>query len=167
MPKSKLICLAGFIWISLLGTLLHFTYEWSGCNSFIGLFSAVNESVWEHMKLLFFPTAVFSIILYPFFRKRFPSFLTAWGFAVFTAMLLQTSVFYTYSGIVGKNIPAVDILLFYVCSLVCSSLGVLFTKKNMNTGSLWGLAIFCLFAVFFFRFTNNSPDLGIFQIHLL
>ena len=167
MPKGRLTCFAGFLWISVLGTLLHFTYEWSGCNSFIGLFSAVNESVWEHMKLLFFPAASFSIILYPFFRRKIPSFLTAWGFAVFIAMLLQTSVFYTYSGIIGKNIPAADILLFYVCSLVCSILAIRFTKKNINTGSLWGLAIFCGLSVCFFRFTKNPPDLGIFQIPLL
>ena len=44
-----------FIFISVLGVLLHFTYEWSGDNAVVGLFSAVNESTWEHLKLLFFP----------------------------------------------------------------------------------------------------------------
>ena len=41
-----------FIFISVLGVLLHFTYEWSGDNAVVGLFSAVNESTWEHLKLL-------------------------------------------------------------------------------------------------------------------
>ena len=44
-----------FIFISVLGVLLHFTYEWSGNNPIVGLFSATNESTWEHLKLLFFP----------------------------------------------------------------------------------------------------------------
>ena len=39
-----------FIFISVLGVLLHFTYEWSGDNAVVGLFSAVNESTWEHLK---------------------------------------------------------------------------------------------------------------------
>ena len=47
--NSRILC------VSLLGTLLHFTYRWSGCNPLIGLIAPVNESVWEHMKLLFFP----------------------------------------------------------------------------------------------------------------
>ena len=50
-----------FIFISVLGVLLHFTYEWSGDNAVVGLFSAVNESTWEHLKLLFFPFLLLTI----------------------------------------------------------------------------------------------------------
>ena len=35
------------------GVLLHFAYEWSGNNPLVGAFSAVNESTWEHLKLIF------------------------------------------------------------------------------------------------------------------
>ena len=45
---------AGFLWTCGVGTLLHFVYEWSGENVLVAAFSAVNESTWEHMKLLFF-----------------------------------------------------------------------------------------------------------------
>ena len=51
-----------FIFISVLGVLLHFTYEWSGDNAVVGLFSAVNESTWEHLKLLFFPFLLLTIL---------------------------------------------------------------------------------------------------------
>lgn len=51
-----------FIFISVLGVLLHFTYEWSGDNVVVGLFSAVNESTWEHLKLLFFPFLLLTIL---------------------------------------------------------------------------------------------------------
>ena len=43
------------IFVFILGTLLHFAFEWSNQNALIGTFSAVNESTWEHLKLLFFP----------------------------------------------------------------------------------------------------------------
>ena len=49
------LTIAGILCVSILGTLLHFTYRWSGRNPLIGLIAPVNESVWEHMKLLFFP----------------------------------------------------------------------------------------------------------------
>lgn len=57
-----------FLFISILGTLLHFTYEWSQNNAIVGLFSAVNESTWEHLKLLFFP--MFFLTLFELFLSR-------------------------------------------------------------------------------------------------
>ena len=46
----------------ILGTLLHFLYHWTGENGFIATFSATNESVWEHLKLVFFPMLVLGIV---------------------------------------------------------------------------------------------------------
>ena len=54
--------LAGFLTVSALGTLAHFAYEWSGKQLLAGAFCAVNESTWEHMKLLFFPALLFTMI---------------------------------------------------------------------------------------------------------
>ena len=54
--------IVGFIATGLFGTLLHFVYEWSGGNRVIAVFSAVNESTWEHMKLLFIPFLVFTVV---------------------------------------------------------------------------------------------------------
>jgi len=50
------------IFAIILGTILHFTYEWSGGNAFVGTFSSVNESTWEHLKLAFFPMLLTAII---------------------------------------------------------------------------------------------------------
>ena len=56
------------IFVIIFGTLLHFTYNWSNNNSLIGAFSAVNESTWEHLKLLFFPMLITIIIGYFLYR---------------------------------------------------------------------------------------------------
>lgn len=56
MKKSSLCpTIVGILFVSVLGVLMHFVYEWSGSNRFVGLFAPINESTWEHMKLLFFP----------------------------------------------------------------------------------------------------------------
>ncbi len=47
--------------VLLAATLQHFLYEWIPCN-FVALFSPVNESVWEHLKLLLFPTVTAYIV---------------------------------------------------------------------------------------------------------
>ena len=52
------------IFCLILGTILHFTYEWFNYNVIVGLFSTINESVWEHLKLLFYPMFFISIIGY-------------------------------------------------------------------------------------------------------
>ena len=51
----------GIIIICLVGTLLHFTYEFSHHNKYVALFSAVNESTWEHIKICMTPTILWSI----------------------------------------------------------------------------------------------------------
>lgn len=162
MSKSRFVWFVNFLWVSIIGTLLHFAFEWSGENSFVGLFSPVNESIWEHMKLLFFPAAVFALFLYPFFRREYPAFLTCCSFAILIAMVLQTSIYYTYSGIIGRDIPIANIILFYLCAALYSCISYALLKKLTKEGSLWGLAIFCGISICFFYFTKNPPDLGIF-----
>ena len=47
--------LLGALFVLVTGTALHFVYGWSGGHPVAGALSAVNESVWEHMKLVFVP----------------------------------------------------------------------------------------------------------------
>ena len=54
--------IAGFFWIVIVGSLLHFTYEWSGKSTLVGYFSPVNESLWEHLKLGYFSLSFFILI---------------------------------------------------------------------------------------------------------
>ena len=70
--------------IIILGVLLHFAYEWSGDNKFIGLITPVNESIWEHLKLLFFPTLVTIIIGTFIFKNDYNNYLCnkTWGLII-------------------------------------------------------------------------------------
>ena len=67
--KLKIIQLIVVITAMILGTILHFSYEWSGNNKIIATFSATNESVWEHLKLVFFPMLILGIIEYFIVKK--------------------------------------------------------------------------------------------------
>ena len=61
MKKQTKVMIIGIVFTTLVGALLHFTYAFSGNNAFVALFSAVNESTWEHLKLLFFPYCIYMI----------------------------------------------------------------------------------------------------------
>ena len=62
--------LGGFSFTALAGTLLHFLYDLTGESVLAAPFSGVNESTWEHMKLLYFPLLIFALIQSRFFKER-------------------------------------------------------------------------------------------------
>ena len=66
MNDLKKFCVIGFFVTTVLGILSHFVYDWTGGGFLIGLFFPVNESTWEHMKLLFFPM-FFSLFRFDFY----------------------------------------------------------------------------------------------------
>lgn len=96
----------------LVGTLLHFTYDWFGQNAFVGSFSAVNESVWEHLKLAFYPMLLAAVIGFFFLYKKTNNYIEAQMIGIFSAISFITVVYYTYTGIAGTHFVVIDILLF-------------------------------------------------------
>ncbi len=109
--------LAGFLFTGALGVLLHFLYEWSGGNTLAAAFSSVNESTWEHMKLLFFPIFVFSVFQVCIMGRNYPNFLAARAASILTGLVLIPVLFYTYTGVLGRNINWVDIAIFFLADL--------------------------------------------------
>ena len=95
--------LAGALFTAALGTLLHFVYDWSGGWGAAAAFSAVNESTWEHMKLLFFPMFLFSVVQVCCLGRNYPNFLAARGVSTVTGVALIPVLFYTYTGVLGPG----------------------------------------------------------------
>lgn len=104
--------ISGFIFVAIAGTLCHFFFEWSGNSFLVGLFSPVNESTWEHIKLLFFPGLLYIIFLSFRFKSFCPSLTNALFFGLLLGCLSIPVLFYTYSGILGTNVFFMDILVF-------------------------------------------------------
>lgn len=103
----------GFLFISIVGSILHFTYDLSKHNKYAGILSAVNESVWEHMKLLVFPSLVWLLIEVPFIGDN-PNFLTAKAVSLITMVLLVPTLFYLIKYLFKKSYLIIDILIFYI-----------------------------------------------------
>ena len=98
----------------IVGALLHFTFGWSNNNPLVGTFSAVNESTWEHLKLLFFPMLISTIIGFSYKWKVIPNYLCAKVLGIILAMSFVVIFFYTYVGIIGTNFAIVDIGSFFI-----------------------------------------------------
>lgn len=102
-----------FIAISIIGTLLHFTYDWSKHNKIVGLFSAVNESTWEHIKLAL-SACFFCSVIDGFFWVSNPNYFLAKFTSLLTLIIVMPLLFYRYTAIVKKTILAIDISIFFI-----------------------------------------------------
>lgn len=124
------------IFVCILGTLLHFTYEFFGENIFVASFSAVNESVWEHLKLLFFPMLLTTIIGYFYIGKKGSNFLCSKTLGILIAMSFIIIFFYTYTGIIGKSIVFIDIASFFVAVILGEYLAYKLMISNFKCNNI-------------------------------
>ncbi len=165
MKRSiSLWSLLGFAVTSLLGTLLHFVYEWTGKSIIAASFSAVNESTWEHMKILFFPMLIFSLIEYRFF-KEYENF---WCIKLYSSLLglaMIPVLFYTYNGVIGKSPDFINISIFFISAAISYIYEVRQFNKNSIICKKPKYAFFTLLLIgaVFIIFTFLTPRLAIFR----
>lgn len=107
-----------FFIVSIAGTLLHFTFDWFDENRIIAAFSSVNESTWEHLKLVFYPMLIMTIIGYFYLGKNIQNFLCAKSLGIIYAISFIVIFFYTYTGIIGNNFAILDIGSFFVAVFI-------------------------------------------------
>lgn len=165
MNKKKIrnYQIASVIFACILGTLLHFIYEWCGESQFVAWFSAINESVWEHLKLLFFPMLITTIIGFCYIGKNMPNFLCAKMLGIITAMLFIIIFFYTYTGIIGKSIVFIDIASFFVAVVMGEYVAYKLTMSKIKCNKIVATIILVAVLVSFIIFTYFAPHLGIFK----
>ena len=154
---------AGFAFATLGGTLLHFLFDWTGGSLLVALFSAVNESTWEHMKLLYWPLLLFALIQRRFF-KECKNFWCVKLAGILVGLVLIPVLFYTYNGVLGKSPDWVNILIFYVSAAAVFLLEWLLFKKEMGcTRPLLAFIAICLIGGLFVAFTFALPRIPLFQ----
>jgi len=157
--------LVGMVFIIILGSVLHFTFEWSGGNSVVGAFSAVNESVWEHLKLVFWPALLFMLIEYLPLRKTANNFDLAKTTGVYLAIVTIPVVFYSYTAVTGKSIFLIDISTFVVAVIIgqISSYKLLTHKKLAENLDRISLVLLVILGIAFVLFTFYPPQLPVFR----
>lgn len=122
-----LFIIISIIVISLLGTLAHFLYDASNHNKIIGLFTAVNESTWEHIKIALTPTILWGL-LDGYKYGMNPNYFLAKLMSLVVIIILMPVLFYGYKSIVKKDVSIIDIIIFYVV-IICSQLSFYYLLK--------------------------------------
>ena len=166
MLKKKSIYkyeLIATICLIFLGVIFHFTYEWSNNNILVGIFTPVNESIWEHLKLLYFPMILSIIVGYFYDGKNHENYICAKTLGIISSMIFTVISYYTYSGVLGKNIDIVNIIIFFIAVV----LGQFIVLKNINSKKSCNkkrtIIVLIVLSFVFIVFTFNPPKIGLFK----
>ena len=158
--------IGGFFFIGLIGAALHFTFELSNfSNMVVAFFSAVNESTWEHLKMVFWPGVFFAFIEYSYIRDHVNNILVAKTVSLFVMPLVIVSGWYAYTPFTQRSIFQIDLLLFYIAVFAGQIISYkLLTREPLperaNKISAVGLVVM-LFA--FSTFTFYPPEIFLFE----
>lgn len=155
---------AGLLVTLTLGNLLHFVYDWCGESPAAAVFAAVNESTWEHMKLLAVPWVLWSAVEWLAVGRSGPV-LAGRALGLLAGLAAIPMLFYTYQGILGRDVMWLNVVIFQVAVLIAFWLSWRVQSRRRLTDGLWqllgGLVLAALWALFIL-WTFAPPQLPLF-----
>jgi hypothetical protein len=166
--KNKLLLweIGGFLFIGLIGAALHFTFEMSNYSSMeVAYFSAVNESTWEHLKMVFFPGLVFALIQYTYVRDVVNNYIVAKVAGLIVMPLVITIGWYIYAPILGRSYYPVDLFLFYLAVFLgqWASYKLLTRAPLEKKYTQYAIGVFLVMFAAFSTFTFFPPKIFLFE----
>ena len=118
--------------ISVVGTLSHFLYDITKHNKIVGLFTAVNESTWEHIKIGITPTIVWGLVDGYIYGTN-PNYFFAKFISLIVIIILIPLLFYGYKWLFKKNNEVINVLIFYLAIVISQYLfNYLITSSSIN-----------------------------------
>ena len=156
---------SGFLFTAVVGTFLHFLFDLTGGSPVAALVSAVNESIWEHLKLLFYPMVAFAVAEYFFWGKDWESFWCIKLVGILIGLILIPTVYYTYTGILGASADWFNITIFFLVAGVVFWAETKLFQREFSCPLGWKLAVavICFIAVLFTVFTFAPPQIPFFR----
>lgn len=154
----------GFIFTGAVGVFLHFLYDLTGESILVAPFSAINESIFEHMKLLFFPMFAFALIQNRYIGKNHEDFWCVKLIGILSGTILIPVLYYTLNGAFGTLPDWTNIAIFFLTALISYILETrLFRRENkiFNSGKNAFFAL-CLIAVIMASLTFLPLDIPLF-----
>ena len=146
-----------------LGSIFHFLYDWTNLK-IIAAFSSVNESTFEHMKILFFPMLFASIFQSFYFKNEYNNFWTIKLKGTLVGVLLIPILFYTLTGAFGTLKGYQNILIFFFSILIA----YVYEAKLFNlvlpckSREVLAKILLVILAVLFIVFTFYPPKIPLF-----
>ncbi len=138
LKQIKIWQIVGAFVIFGVGAVWHFMFEWLGDPVWLGWFFPVNESVWEHVKLMFWPAVLYFLIEGIFIFKKTNNFLLAKMSVLFFTPIMNIIVFYTYTGVTGYENFIIDSIVLFLITCVQQYISYkLLTREEIWRNKKW------------------------------
>ena len=155
-----IVILISMLLANVFGVLFHYTHNKYTRSLMLHIFSATNESTWEHLKLAFAPMFFLSFIHHFLLKSQYNNTLESNLLGILLTLLLIPTLYYPIRYILKKEVVLVSILIF-VLSVILGYLlvyfllnrGISFLGEGVSLGILIGL--FILFGIFTFYTPKN------------
>lgn len=125
--NNKKIVISALILFGI-GALFHFVYDWIDIKSLAWLFP-VNESIFEHTKLVFLPYTLYYLCLFILRKDKLSSLMYRCNLSIIVATICEVVLYYTISGILGSDVPIINMSILYISFVISLSMD---TKVDRN-----------------------------------
>lgn len=145
--------------LGLIGSLLHFLFDWTGHNRLIAIIAAVNESYWEHIKIAVWPVFLLQLTLFVMGGFEFLSFIPAATIGLYSIPIAMVGLVFLYKSLTHRNVLWLDICIFFVVVALSQILFVLILNQLDANVITVVISVFFLtgFLAAFIRFTTKPP----------
>lgn len=157
--------IVGAIFVIIMGGVFHFAFDWLGQWKPAALIFAVNESIWEHNKIGFWPAVIFAVVEFFFIGKYNKNFFYAKAIQLLLIPTLIMSLFYTYTGIIGYDTLVMDLIIFVIAVVVAQVMSYRILKKESVSKStnIISIVIIAILIVTFSTLTYFPPHIPLFK----
>ena len=168
LSSLKKYMIYGSIPICLLATLNHFLYEFSGNNTIVGIFTPINECVWEHLKLAFYPTILWWVLGYFLYNNKINIHINKWISSMIISLIISPIIiltfYYTYTGALGIESIVLDVLSLVLGVFIGQIVAINYYENYNYSPIIFGVlvVIFIIYTFALTYFTFYPPKLPIF-----
>ena len=158
------VLIISFFFLSIFGTLLHFTHGWLKNGILLHIFSAVNESTWEHMKLLVAPTLLVMVFQYIVLNSEYTNLING-ILVLYVIEIVSIPLMYEPLRLILKKIPLIfTILIFYIAIVLGLFFEYIILKNNISLfNELLSLILILIITLKFSIFTYYLPKHFLFK----
>lgn len=165
MKKIKIV---GVIISFILAIIFHFIYGWVP-NSVISVIAPVNESIWEHMKLIVTPSIIFSIFEYFIYKKKdieFNNFILSYAISSILGIIVYLLLYIPLNDIFGHKAYIAISLLFLILIFVQIVSYYIMNKSNIKQSSDVGILLILIIYFAFGYLTYHPPKINLFYDYM-
>ncbi len=158
--------IGGMVFVLLLGSLWHFLFEITGSNAIGAAFFPVNESVWEHMKLFFYPYLIYSALEWCFIGKGYSGFFISKAWNSFF-MIIMVLGFHYFLSIFFPGVFVIDIIIT-IAVIIIAFLTDYKIMREVNSNrfvDFTAVAAIIMMGILLAFFTFYPPHNTIFEDH--